>query len=533
MKSLIKLLVILALVLSALPAGADTFMVMGRAPLGSNEAAAKDAAVADALSRAVAQAAVSSLDPATLRSNLSLLQQQVLADSKRYITNYSLVASAPSGQDFLALVSVTIDQRALTQALIRAALKLPTSHLGTMLIMVSEETAPGRPPVYWWSGLPGAPEAPAPLAKVLKGMGIRIVNPRPLKALLTPDMRQPVLSESQALEFARQAGAQVVLLGSIRTYPLVTPQTIVPPPLVQLLALNTASGQVITIEETEGPTFHATPEPSAYPKILAQVEDSVRNLMARLSAKLGDAGPAAREIALKVSGVRSLGQLMRLEKAMMSMSDMVESVQRVSAGAGKASFSLVLKGSPSALADKLMVQNYGDFLINVVEQDKRALEVVIIPRQPGSQGAPYPGAMAPSQSGPQYAPDRWKIGPDGRKKQDDQQEKKAYPWEQGGQQQKAPQGGQQQQPQQQQQEQPQQQEQQQQKQQLYPWEQGQSGQGNQAQSGGAQQVPQKAGSANQPNTKQNINPAAAQGTGNGSGASGGSGKVAYPWEQSQ
>ena len=392
MKNIFKSLVILGLLLAALPAGAQTFLVLGRAPLGDNEAAAKDNAVADALSRAVAQAAASTLDPATLRANLAVLDQQVLTDAKRYITNYTLVASAPSGKSFLALVSVTIDQRALTQSLIRAALKLPTSHIGAILVMVSEETAPGRPPVYWWSGLPGAPAAPAPLAKVIKRLGIRIIDPQPLKALLTPDMRQPVLSEAQALEFARQAGAQVVLLGSVRTFPLVTPEHVTPPPLVQILAIETTSGEVVAMEETDGPTYHATPPPGEERKILEQVEASVRNLMAKLSAKLAEAGPGSKELVLKVSGVRSLSQLMRLEGALRSLSNLVDKVQRISAGAGKASFALTLKGSASQLADQLMVQDYGDFLVNVVEQGPKSLEAVIIPRQPGGQPGLQPKA---------------------------------------------------------------------------------------------------------------------------------------------
>lgn len=127
--------------------------------------------MADALTRAVAQAAAANLDPATLRDNLATLNQKVLQDAQRYVSNFSLVASTATKGEFLALVSVSIDERALGKSLIQAALKTPTTHLGPILVMVSEETAPGRPPVYWWSGLPGAPDLPAPVAKVLKKWG--------------------------------------------------------------------------------------------------------------------------------------------------------------------------------------------------------------------------------------------------------------------------------------------------------------------------------------------------------------------------
>ncbi|MCF8032137.1 MAG: hypothetical protein K9K66_02715 [Desulfarculaceae bacterium] len=506
MKTLLTTLLIMALLLAAAPAGADTFLVLGRAPLGGNEAAAKEAAVTDAQFRAVAQAAASSLDPATLRGNLAVLNQEVLADAKRYINNYTLVASAPSGEFFLALVSVTIDQRALTHALIRAALKLPTSHMGTVLVMVSEETAPGRPPVYWWSGLPGAPDSPAPLTKVIKSMGIRIVNPQPLKALLTPDMHQPVLSEAQALEFARQAGAQVVLLGSIRTYPLVTPKMVIPPPLVQLLAIDTRSGQVMAIEETEGPNYHTTPAAEEYSKLLAQVEFSVRNLMAKLSARLAEATPVSRKLTLKVSGVRSLGQLMRLEKTMLGMDDLVESLQRVSAGAGRATFTLTLKGPASSLADQLMVKQYGDFLVNVVEQSKKAMEVVIIPRQPGTPML----RPAPGQGAPAAKP---KTGDE------------PFPWEQQKGQAPAQKQGQ---PQQQQESQPAQPGAP--SDQKFPWEQPKAKPAAQPAAQPAAKPAQESKPA-QPAapSDQKMEQNAPSGTGQGSG----SGKVTFPWEQGQ
>ncbi|MFH2125797.1 MAG: hypothetical protein ABIK12_04730, partial [Pseudomonadota bacterium] len=281
-------------------------------------------------------------------------------------------------------------------ALIQAALKLPTSHLGTILVMVSEETAPGRPPVYWWSGLPGAPDAPAPVTKVIKKMGIRIINPAVVKPLLTPDMHHPVLSESQALEFAREVGAQVVIIGTVRTYPLVTPKHVLPPPLVQLLAIETNQGQVVSMEETDSPVFNTTPTPEDANEVVDIVESSVRRLMANLASRMAEVGPTTKDLALKVSGVRSLSQLMRLETVLGSLKDLVEKVQRVSAGAGQAEFKLTLKGSPAQLADQLMVQDYGDFLVNVVESDAKGLQVVIIPRQPGSAPPTRPAVSRPS-----------------------------------------------------------------------------------------------------------------------------------------
>lgn len=396
MKKALMLWFCLALLLAAATARADSFLVLGRAPLTGSEAEARQKAVANALALAVSGRATALVDPATLRNSLEILDKQVLANYKKFVTNYSLWASTQSGSSYLALVSVTLDEKALSKALIRAALKLPTGHLGSVLVMVSEEAAPGRPPVYWWSGLPGAPAAPAPVAKVLKALGVKMLDPAPLKALLTPHLRQPVLNEANSLEIARQAGAKLVLVGSVRTYPLVTPESAYPPPVAQLLALETAGGRSVALVETDGPVYHTTPPREARQEVLAAVEASVRDLMARVSASDSAGMPTESEIKLTVTGVRSLAQLYSFERVLASLSDTVNRVIRYSVGPGRAELKVVLSGSASRLADQLLVQNYGDFLVNVVETSSQSMEVVFIPKQTSAPAPPpSPAAAAP------------------------------------------------------------------------------------------------------------------------------------------
>ncbi|RJX28515.1 MAG: hypothetical protein C4525_16395 [Desulfarculus sp.] len=408
MKKALLLMASLALLLTATAAWADSFLVLGRAPMTGSEAEVRQKAVADALYRGVSQRACTLVDPATLRKNLEVLDKQVLADAKKFITNYSLVASATSGTSYLALVSLTVDEKSLAKALIQAALRLPTGHLGSMLVMVSEEAAPGRPPVYWWSGLPGAPEAPAPVSKVLKALGIKTVNVEPLKALLTPHLRQPVLNEANALELGRQTQAKVVILGSVRTYPLVTPEHVAPPPLVQLIALETTGGRPVAMVETDGPAYHSTPPPDARQVVTAAVEASVRDLMAKVAASDAAGLSAQSEIMINLSGVRSLAQLYRFEQVLGSLSEAVTKVTREAVGPGQAKLKVKIVVPASYLADQLLVQNYGDFLVNVVETSARHMDVVLIPKDQAMNPAPQaPSAgasMAPARTSPAPAP---------------------------------------------------------------------------------------------------------------------------------
>jgi hypothetical protein len=355
-------------------------LVLASAPAGDNESAARERAVARGLRQAVARAAVGMVDPATLRSRLDALEGKVLARAESFVTNYSLEASATSQGRVLVLVSVSVDAAALDQALTEAGLRLPAARQELTLVLVSEETAPGRPAVYWWSGNPGVPAMPPPVRKVLDSLGVRTVDPASLAGRVPPEARQPVLSEEQALELARMAGAGLVILGRVRTYPMVTPEGESPPPVAQLMALEVDSGKALALVEAEGPTFHLTPGPGATPAVEEAVVAAVRQLLEQLAAEAPGDQAAGGEVLVKVRGLRSLADLMRFQEMLASQGTLVAEVSRESVGAGRATLKVKLNGPPSQLADQLIVQDFGDFLVNVLEISPQELTLMLIPK---------------------------------------------------------------------------------------------------------------------------------------------------------
>jgi hypothetical protein len=296
------------------------------------------------------------------------------------VTNYSLEASATSQGRVLVLVSVSVDAAALDQALTEAGLRLPAARQELTLVLVSEETAPGRPAVYWWSGNPGVPAMPPPVRKVLDSLGVRTVDPASLAGRIPPEARQPVLSEEQALELARMAGAGLVILGRVRTYPMVTPEGESPPPVAQLMALEVDSGKALALVEAEGPTFHLTPGPGATPAVEEAVVAAVRQLLEQLAAEAPGDQAAGGEVLVKVRGLRSLADLMRFQEMLASQGTLVAGVSRESVGAGRATLKVKLNGPPSQLADQLIVQDFGDFLVNVLEISPQELTLMLIPK---------------------------------------------------------------------------------------------------------------------------------------------------------
>lgn len=385
MKKALCLIIALVLILPAItaPAAAEdsqlaTILVLGRHQAGDDEAAAREAAVAQALGQAVVQAAVAMVDPATIRSRLAELDEKVLAKASQFVTTYSLQAHAKSGDEVVVLVSVSVDKHSLDQALNQAGLRLPAARQTLTLVLVSEEAAPGRPAVYWWGGASGAPAAPSPVAEVLKSLGVRMVDPATLAGKVPAEARQPVLSEEQALELARLAGAGLVIMGRVRTYPLVTPEDESPPPVAQLMALEVASQKALSLVETEGPIFHLTPGPGAGLKVTDAVQQAVRQLLEQVSKAAPSQGAPSSEITLTIRGLRNLADLHRFEEVLDSLTGVVASARRQSVGAGWAALKIKLNGPPSQLADQLIVQDFGDFLVNVLDISPENVKLLLI-----------------------------------------------------------------------------------------------------------------------------------------------------------
>lgn len=357
----------------------STSLALGRHKAGDDEAVAREAAVAQALRQAVAQAAVSMVDPATIRSRLAELDEKILAKASQFVTTYSLQAHAKSGDEVVVLVSVSVDKHSLDQALNQAGLRLAAARQALTLVLVSEEAAPGRPAVFWWGRSGGAPTAPAPVAEVLKSLGVCMVDPATLAGKIPAESRQPVLSEEQALELARLAGAGLVIMGRVRTYPLVTPEGESPPPVAQLMALDVSTQKALSLVESEGPNFHLTPGAGAGPAVTDAVQHAVRQLLEQISnAVPPNQGASNSEIKLTIRGLRNLADLHRFEEVLGSLTGVVSSAQRQSVGAGWAKLKIKLNGPPSQLADQLIVQDFGDFLVNVLDISPQNVKLLLV-----------------------------------------------------------------------------------------------------------------------------------------------------------
>lgn len=223
---------------------------------------------------------------------------------------------------------------------------------------------------------------PRPLLRAAALAGVTLVEAKVLANKVEPDYRQAVLNEEQALDLARKCGAGLVILGRMRTYPLVMPAGQEAPPLAQLEALQVASGQVLATEEAPGPTFQATPSAQAAEKVNQALEEALQRLLKQAAAAAPPTPtptPVDDVATLELEGLRSLADLHRFEQVLRGLNDLVAQAQREAVGGGgKATLRLRLKAPAAKLADQLMVQNYGDFMVNVLEANQQIIRLMVV-----------------------------------------------------------------------------------------------------------------------------------------------------------
>lgn len=343
---------------------------------------ARTLAVNRALTQAVGQLAARLVDPATLRTRMNILAYQILSKARSFVTTYNLAGSVQHQGSTLVLVTVHVDKQALLTALDQAGLRLEAGSLPLTLVLIAEESAPGRPASFWWSGVDQAPAIPASISRVLDSLGVKTVDPATLAKQVPEEARRQVLNEDQALKLARLAGAGLVLMGRVRTFPLVTPQGSNPPPVAQLMALDAVKGVSLAVVEEDGPDYGETPGPEASAEVVKAVEAAVRSLLDKVVAGRGPSiSQVEGSVTMEVTGVKHLADLHRFEEVISSLHAYVRSMVRESVAPGLVTFRLKLKVPAATLADQLLLQEYGSFLVNVQESQPGVIKVVLIPKQ--------------------------------------------------------------------------------------------------------------------------------------------------------
>jgi len=253
-----------------------SLIASGTSPLANGDVAeARKLALDEALRAAVEQSLAWLLPPQRIVHYFPLLQENLLARPMNYVQDYQIISEDQHAGLYRVTVQTTLYTEALERDLRQMGLLLADSDRPRVLLVIAER-AGSQDSWHWWWKYP--PEAGGKLvfndslASSLSARGLVPVVPGLLLRELSqgPLYQQAVLPMEQAVNLAKAAGAQLVVLGKAELQEGSTgrPQVV----SADLQALRTDDGallsQITTSIEVSADSSNA--EPSSGLTILAQ-----------------------------------------------------------------------------------------------------------------------------------------------------------------------------------------------------------------------------------------------------------------------
>lgn len=188
----------------------------GTAPIVSNDkASARDAAISDALRRAVEQAAGTIVSADTLVENFQVLEDSVYTKSGGYVKSYTIISEGVSGQSYEVRVRALVSTGALGGDLEALGLLQHKAGNPRVLFMVAEKGFARDGYDYWWGkdGKAAGTSAEAALKQAFLSKGFNVVDGRAVEGLLGPLGAE--VTGDDAARVGRALDAEVVVFGKV------------------------------------------------------------------------------------------------------------------------------------------------------------------------------------------------------------------------------------------------------------------------------------------------------------------------------
>ncbi|MFO7913993.1 MAG: hypothetical protein R6V15_17695 [Desulfotignum sp.] len=115
---------------------------------------ARQAAVSDALERAVVNAFSHTVSPKVFASHLGFLYDRLLAAAQDYVVTYRVLGAVDHQNTYLVGVESKINLELLEQTLTEAGILNVGTDMPMILFLIAEQTPKDLLPRYWWGNNP-------------------------------------------------------------------------------------------------------------------------------------------------------------------------------------------------------------------------------------------------------------------------------------------------------------------------------------------------------------------------------------------
>ena len=340
--------------------------------MDENVAAARQSAIASAISKGVEYYLITTLGQRTMSENLDRVVEAVIPRSKELVENYQVVKETQIGDRYTVLIRMRINKKLAAERLQEEGLLSTETKPIRILFLVG--SALGGPLQYWWSNPADAPPlSPTELVllRAFQDKGYELIN-RTISLPsqdITQEMKQADLDQALICKWGEVFGADVVIYGKSsieKTGQVSFSLAVVGVRDGKEHCRLTRAGMVRSNEDIE--------------EIVQELENIASAMMPSLEGCIENATATEMAIVEKfevtLKGLQSYSQYKKLREFLSTQIPGVKAFRQSRIGSHYVSFEVEFQGDEDKFANLVM---YHDSLpVSIGQVDKRDGEIIFI-----------------------------------------------------------------------------------------------------------------------------------------------------------
>ncbi len=388
-RNLLLFLILLSLAAPAFAQESRTVSAEGVAVIQNNSRdIARDAAIQDAQQRAVEQAIGTLIDSQTQVENYQVISDNILSQTKGYITRYNVTNETVDGNLLRVTISADVSLGKLSDDLSGIGILLGRMHKPRTMLLIAEQNIGQEWTAWWWSGVHGQQAEMGITENTMmdkfaeKGFEMidQSVAAHDLK--VTPAYNVRELSVQQARTLGNQTDAEVVIFGkavarlqgSIGNTAMKSAQAD-----LSVRAVRTDTGQVIATATTHAAAVHISELTAGNEALKRAASQASDELIGKILAQYARETGGTRSVNITITGLDK-PQFVQFKDVLRSRVRGIKGLHERSFAGGVARISVDMQGSAQSLSDELSTRDFGTFSVEVTASSANSLELRVVPK---------------------------------------------------------------------------------------------------------------------------------------------------------
>ncbi|MCF8024667.1 MAG: hypothetical protein K9J79_12215 [Desulfobacteraceae bacterium] len=365
-------------------------VAIGHSRIYSDVAAAKNAAVSDGLLSVVQNTASQLLSPEELTENFGTVAGVLIRHQNEFILSYRILDEHQTEKHYQVLIQATVSKQKIKEAFTEGGLRAAPVKMPSVLFMIAEKNIDDLDFDYWWrKGYSAYSEqiALSPIKQVFLQKGFTVIDPDKRqkdtdnKELFSGLELDAEPADYEASIIANRLGADIVVIGKataqttsnrmgedIRTFKA----------NINLRVVDTDTGEKLTTINEQDITVSRNPEKAGKNALADAAYRAGGQLSDRLVSIWRKASQTADKFIISVKGDSVLTHLEKLRSAL-KQDPGISGLRTTEMSVKSATLALDYEGTAQELADKLLMQSFTGFGINISDISPEGLSAELIP----------------------------------------------------------------------------------------------------------------------------------------------------------